>query len=59
MHLNEGQFKSFKSSVNEQMERKRKKEEEKRLNEAMLPIDQVLENLDNPATHLQPKVSLS
>lgn len=45
MHLNEGQFKSFKSSVNKQIERKGKAEEEKRLKEVMLPIDHVLENL--------------
>lgn len=46
MHLNEHQFKSFKSAVEEQTERKKKALEEKRLNEAMSPIDQALKDLD-------------
>lgn len=46
MHLNEHQFKSFKSAVEEQTERKKKALEEKRLHEAMSPIDQALKDLD-------------
>lgn len=45
MHLSEDQFKRFKSASVEQIERKRKEAEEKRLKEAMTPIDQALEEL--------------
>lgn len=48
MHLNGNQFHSFKSAANEQLTRKKRIEEEKRLKEAMQPIDQVLDNLANP-----------
>lgn len=46
MHLDEGQFNSLKKSFNQQIERIRKAEEEKRLKEAMIPIDQLLEGLE-------------
>lgn len=44
LHLSEQQFKSFKSTVNKQTDRQKKAEEEKRLKEAMIPIDEVLDN---------------
>ncbi len=51
MHLSDDQFKSFKSTADEQLERKRKEAAEKRLNEAMTPIDQALEKLVAPNPH--------
>lgn len=45
MNLTDGQFQKFKVVAQEQIERKRKEEEEKRFKEAMAPIDSVLENL--------------
>lgn len=45
MHLNENQFKNFKSAAKEQMERKKKQAEEKRLHEVMKPIDEALTSL--------------
>lgn len=57
MHLTEAQFKSFKSASDKQLERKRKEAEEKRLKEAMAPIDQVLEQLSAPP--LKPEGSSS
>ncbi len=47
MHLDNNQFIAFKKASSQQIDRKRKAEEEKRLKEAMLPIDQVLTNLTN------------
>lgn len=52
MHLTEAQFKSFKSASDKQLERKRRQAEEKRLKEAMIPIDQILEQLS--ASPLKP-----
>lgn len=45
MHIDENQFHSLKKSFNNQIERIRKAEETKRLQEAMIPIDQLLEEL--------------
>lgn len=45
LHLNDSQFRIFKSAVNEQLERQKKLAEEKRLNDALIPIDQALANL--------------
>lgn len=47
MHLDTNQFSRFKKSSLNQMDRKRKAEEEKRLKTALEPIDQVLENFDS------------
>lgn len=47
MHLDRSQFETFKSSVQNQILRERKAEEEKRLHEAMAPIDQALESLSS------------
>ena len=48
MHLTDNQFKTFKSTAEEQLERKRREAEEKRFKEAMTPIDQILEQLTTP-----------
>lgn len=48
IHLTDSQFKIFKSAAEEQLERKRKEAEEKRFKEAMIPIDQMLEQLVTP-----------
>lgn len=45
MHLSDNQFADFKNASLQQLERRRKAEEEKRLKEAMSPIDQALGNL--------------
>lgn len=45
MHLSEQQFKLFKSAADKQIERGRKAAEEKRLKEAMMPIDEMLDQL--------------
>lgn len=45
MHITGDQFKSFKTAVEEQLERRRKEVEEKRFKEAMAPVDQALEEL--------------
>lgn len=47
MHLTENQFRIFKSAVERQVERKKKAEEEKRLKQAMVPIDRILEQLNS------------
>lgn len=48
MNLTEDQFKSFKSSADEYLDRKRREAEEKRLREAMTPIDDILAQLTAP-----------
>lgn len=50
IHITEDQFKSFKTAVEEQLERRRKEAEEKRFKEAMAPIDSALAELaaENP-----------
>lgn len=45
MHLDDSQFMRFRKAYTEQVDRKKKAEEEKRLKDALLPIDQVLENI--------------
>lgn len=45
IHLTAAQFNDFKSAADEQIEKKRKEAEVKRFNEAMDPIDNLLENL--------------
>lgn len=49
MNLTEAQFKSFKSTTDEYLDRKRREAEEKRLREAMTPIDDILTQLTAPA----------
>lgn len=49
MNLTEDQFKSFKSTTDEYLDRKRREAEEKRLREAMTPIDDILAQLTAPA----------
>lgn len=50
MHLDESQFTAFKKASLNQIERQRKAEQEKRLKETMVPIDQILERLTSPPT---------
>ncbi|MBI3109698.1 hypothetical protein HYZ06_01515 [Candidatus Daviesbacteria bacterium] len=45
MHLDDSQFMHLRNAYTEQVDRKRKAEEEKRLKDALLPIDQALENI--------------
>ena len=45
MHLDDSQFMRFRKAYAQQIDRKKKAEEEKRLNEALIPIDQALENI--------------
>ncbi len=45
MYLDQTQFERFKNTAESQIEKKKKAEEEKRLKEALSPIDEVLENL--------------
>lgn len=45
MHLDDRQFNNFKDAAISQMTRKRKIEEEKRLDQVMQPIDQILATL--------------
>lgn len=47
IHLTESQFSSFKVTIDDWLERKRIEEEAKRFKEAMGPIDQALENLED------------
>lgn len=48
IHLSDDHFRNFKAASDDQLERKRKKAEEKRFIEALAPIDQALEQLANP-----------
>lgn len=45
IHINDQQFKEFKEVADAYIERKMKEEEEKRFKEAMIPIDEMLNNL--------------
>lgn len=45
LHLEANQFAKFKNAAEDQLERRRKAEQEKRLEEALLPVDQTLEKL--------------
>ncbi len=47
MHLSDEQFIKFKAVANNQIERKRREVEEKKLKAAMAPIDQALEQVSN------------
>lgn len=47
MHLTPQQFHAFKLSADGQLKRIKKQEEEKRLNQALAPIDQLMETIDN------------
>lgn len=51
MHLSPQQFHSFKSATERQMLRKKRLEEEKRLQEAMAPIDHTLDQLATSSSH--------
>jgi|SRR3989344_1897681 len=53
MHLDTNQFIRFKAAAHDQKEKIRKAEEEKRFTEAVAPIDQALERLDD-TTHSTP-----
>ncbi|KKR80725.1 MAG: hypothetical protein UU73_C0004G0019 [Candidatus Daviesbacteria bacterium GW2011_GWA1_41_61] len=46
MHLTQEQFKRFKTTADEQVERRRKEEEEKRFAEMMTPVDEVLQKIE-------------
>lgn len=52
MHLNSAQFAEFRGACLEQIERKRKAEEERRLKQALTPVDQALEQLSEPSITL-------
>lgn len=45
MHMHDTQFKDIKNVATEQIERIKRKVEEKRLKEALLPIDQILDDI--------------
>lgn len=45
MHLDDSQFIKFKRACSQQLERKRRAEEERRLKEALAPVDNLLEQL--------------
>lgn len=49
MHLDDSQFNAFKRSYLQQLDRVKKAEEEKRLKEALAPVDHILDQLDNPS----------
>lgn len=53
MHLDEGQFSSLKKASLQQIERKKRKMEEQRLKDALLPIDETLEQLSSNITPAQ------
>lgn len=46
MHLDDSQFMQFRKAYTDQVARIRKAEEEKRLSDALAPIDQALENIN-------------
>ncbi len=50
MHLNGEQFMKFRQAYTQQVERRKKAEEERRLKEAMAPIDNALEQLSDPSS---------
>lgn len=47
MHLDDSQFMKFRRAYAQQVERRRKAEEERRLKEALAPVDQILEQLSS------------
>ena len=50
MHLADTQFMHFRKAYSQQVERRRKAEEERRLKEAMAPIDNALGQLSSPSS---------
>lgn len=52
LHLDDSQFNSLKKSFSSQIDRKRREEEEKRLKEAMTPIDKILEQLETKSREI-------
>lgn len=64
LHLTEQQFQRFKEISDDQIERKRREEEERRFKEAMSPVDEAIKKLsDNFSTSAEtsppPKLSIS
>lgn len=55
-HLTQVQFEDFKDATDALLERKRKKEEEKRFTDAMAPIDNILSNLSSAPKTEEPTV---
>lgn len=49
LHLDSSQFNRFKQTSQEQTQRRKRIEEEKRLKEALEPVDQILDSLSSPA----------
>lgn len=58
-HLSEEQFKQFKATADEQLDRKRKEEERKRFKEAMAPIDKALDQLTSFTNSTPPSFAAS
>lgn len=56
MNLSPVQFQDFKNAAEDQIERKRRAEEERRFKEAMAPIDEILNNL---STHEDPAKTIA
>lgn len=52
MHLDDSQFMRFRKAYAQQVERKRKVEEEKRLKDALAPFDKALEELTTPSDNI-------
>lgn len=50
LHLDSNQFNRFKKASLEQVQRKKKLEEDKRLKDALEPVDQILQNLSADST---------
>ena len=61
MHLDDNQFMQFRGSYSQQVERKRKTEEERRLKDVLAPIDKTLEEFKSDQTqtptHTPPALS--
>lgn len=57
MNLTVEQFEKFKEAAKIQLDKIKAREDAKRFTEAMAPIDQTLENLDNPNSVLESPVS--
>lgn len=59
MYLEKSQFEKFKLAAKSHMERKKKFEEEKRLKEALFPVDQVLESISKEVSNTEEIKSLT
>lgn len=57
MHLNETQFSDFKRAGLEHIVRKEKREEERRLNEALKPVNDILEHLSTESTRSEESIN--